>query len=227
MPYSTAAINAAINAVGALLDVGSAGSPTAEFTNQDGSIVYLSQPLENDAFGAAVGGQITANIPAGSITGLVDGSAGYIRFKNRDGVVVDAETAAADAVTALIAVGAGNPTVEITNSDASIVFGSINLDATPFGAAVSGVATANSLPKTWAATATGTATHKRWKDGDGFVVGTEALASPATIESGRAYTSNSITFSSPGINSLLTNAISVTTGNSYTTNSITQTQPAS
>lgn len=81
--------------------------------------------------------------------------------------------AGADAFVDLADVGAGaNPTLEVATSSAfTTILLTFDLD-TPaaFTAAASGISTANGVPISTVASASGTATHKRLKDKDGTVI---------------------------------------------------------
>ena len=82
-----------------------------------------------------------------------------------------ARNAMADALVDLVDVGAGsNGTLQIGTTGFATVLVTFDFDATAFGAAASGVATAASLPISATAAATGTAAEYRVRDADGTTV---------------------------------------------------------
>lgn len=225
MSWSNAAITAVAEAVGNLADTGN-GTPVLEFGNADFSVIYLSQPLDGtNAFSAAAAGIESGNIPAAAITGLADGTATHVQLKNKDGTVIDAASGAADAISGLIATGAGSPTLELGNSDFSVIYAILTL--TNFAAASGGIAGANNLPILFTGTADGTPTHQRWKDGNGLIVGDEPVVGTANIIVGTEYSANAISITANALFQALSVSVAVVTGNDYSTSSATLTQPAS
>jgi len=82
-----------------------------------------------------------------------------------------ARNAACDAIVDLVDVGAGsNGTLQIGTTGFASVLVTFDLDATAFGDAATGVATAASLPISATAVATGTAAEYRVRDADDTVV---------------------------------------------------------
>ena len=227
MPLSTAAQNAALDALLLLANNGSASTPTIELGNSTFSSIYLTIPLDNDAFGDASGGSASATGTPISATGAVTGSATHMRLKDRDGNIVDGRNEAINAITALLNSGTGTAVAEWTNSDGSVVYLSQNLNNPAFANASAGTATANGLPKSAVGAANGTATHQYLKDRDGTLVDSYALSASLTVVSGRTYVTNSLTYSADVYAALLSAAISITSGNSYSVDTITATQPAS
>lgn len=88
MALSTAARNAAANAVVDLIDVG-AGTSTVEFGNSDFSTIYLTFSFPATAFGNASGGIATGAGTPYSATGAATGTATHYRVSDKDGTVVD------------------------------------------------------------------------------------------------------------------------------------------
>ncbi|MEM9805861.1 MAG: hypothetical protein AAF959_11320 [Cyanobacteria bacterium P01_D01_bin.56] len=223
MTLSTAARNAANDAALALLNIGSAGAPTLELGN-DASFtqVLISFDLDNDAFADSSDGAAAGTLSTVDATGLITGTATHQRFKSRDGAVVDVRNAATDAIVALL--NGGN--IEFTNSDGSTIYLTQPFDATAFGFAVNGVATANSFPKTATASAGGTATHQRYKDSSNNLVDSQALGAPQTIINGQSTATNSITYASLAFSAELPVTISITQNATYRLSNLLYTQPA-
>ncbi|MFG6095064.1 hypothetical protein SPB21_07430 [Leptothoe sp. ISB3NOV94-8A] len=228
MPLSTTAINAGANALVDLVDTG-AGTGTLElgdsasFTN-----VLVSFDLATpEAFAAAAGGIANFNGTPISATATATGTATHQRLKDRDGTVVDGVDEVIDAILALVNAGAGTATVEIGNSDFSVIYITYNLGTTAFGASSGGTATANGFPKSATASATGSGTHFRIKDRDGSVVDSQTLPSPISFETGQSYNFNSFSYSTTAYSQALDSSISITNGESYILNSGNYTQPAS
>lgn len=80
-----------------------------------------------------------------------------------------ARSAMCDALVGLLDAGSGTATMEIQESD-DTVLSEHNLNDPAFGAASSGVATANTIADDTSANATGTAAKCIWKDQDGTQV---------------------------------------------------------
>ena len=94
MALSTAARNAAANAVVDLIDVGT-GTAIVEFGNSDFSAIFLTFNFPATAFGDASGGIAPAVSTPYSATGVASGSATHYRVKDKDGTVIDDRALAA------------------------------------------------------------------------------------------------------------------------------------
>ena len=84
---STAALNAACNAVVDLVDQGSTYSTGFLNIYSSDSTVMVHMPLSNPAFAPASDGTALANTITSAVC-LADGTASYFRFVDRDGTYV-------------------------------------------------------------------------------------------------------------------------------------------
>lgn len=229
MPLSTAAINAAADALVDLADIGAGANGTLEVGDSAGfSTVALIFDLDTPAaFSAAAAGIATAEGVPIVATASASITATHKRLKDRDGTVLTSVDEIVDAVVDLVDVGAGTATLRIANSGDTTTFITYNLDATAFGSSSGGVATANGFPKNATAAATGTGTHFYLEDKDGTLVDSQALPASISFTNGVNYTFNSFTYTTTTYDQALAASFSVTNGEDYTLNAATYTQPAS
>ena len=127
----------------------------------------------------------------------------------------NARNAAADGIVDLIDIGAGDGKLQlwsgaypgtIGGTPAGTMLAEFTYDATAFGAAVGGTATANGMPKTVVGLADGTVAWYRIVDGNGDPVwdndsvgtsGTALVLNTTTISTGVDVTANSHTLTMP------------------------------
>lgn len=96
MKISDNARNAAVNAVAALIDGGSAygniyirtGAAPTNTTDTDSGTLLATLPMSDPAFGSAVGGTATANAITSDTNIAATGTAGHFRAKDSNGVTV-------------------------------------------------------------------------------------------------------------------------------------------
>jgi hypothetical protein len=96
MKISDSARNAAVNAVAALIDGGSAhgnlyirtGAAPTNTTDADSGTLLSTLPMSDPAFGSAAGGTATANAITSDTNIAATGTAGHFRGKDSNGVTV-------------------------------------------------------------------------------------------------------------------------------------------
>ena len=117
-------------------------------------------------------------------------------------LTTEERNAAANAVVDLLDIGAGaNATLELGNSDFSIIYLTFNLDGTnAFGDAAVGVASVTGTPSATGVVSGGgsaNATHYRYKNKDGTVRRGAALDSAIPVTDGNTYDLTTATYTQP------------------------------